>query len=89
MTSIHHYTFSFNQYIEEIIIPVCVVDIKSNAFSSSPKLTKIVFEGKSEPTNCHERAFYSSPETLVINVPSDYEGDTFCNKKVTKQKSIN
>ena len=77
-------SFSRNLNIKSITIPSNVNYIASNAFLLCSNLQTITFKGKKQPSTCHTTAFDSTHPELVINVPNNYEGNTFCNKTVTK-----
>ena len=81
------HALSFNTYLKSITIPSSVTFISSYTFSYSSNLQKITFKGLKEPQTCATNAFPGTHSSLVINVPSDYEGDTFCGKTVTKSSN--
>ena len=76
--------FSRNKNLQSLTIPASVHTINKNIIKDCSNLKTITFEGTKGPT-CHEQALNNYPGSFVINVPSNYEGDTFCGKTVTRQ----
>ena len=83
---IENSSISKNKHLKRIRIPQSVTYIGENAFFNTKKLQTVKYEGKRQPETCHETAFNDTHRDLIIQVPIDYEGDTFCGKQVKKQK---
>ena len=81
------YSFAHNNYIKSITIPETVTSIETYAFVHSPNLQTITFKGLQEPETCYTNVFTKTNSSLVINVPSNYKGTTFCGKTVTKSST--
>ena len=73
-------------YLKSITIPASVEKVEDNVFNGSSNLKTITFKGTKEPV-CQLYAVKGISDSCVINVPSNYQGNTFCGKQVTKQSS--
>ena len=75
------YAFSNCTSLSSITIPNSVTSIGNSAFSGCTSLSTLNYYDTSEPT--WSGVFTNSPIT-IINVPKDYEGDTFGGITVNK-----
>ena len=80
-------SFSSIPNLISITISSTVETIEGSSFSESPNLITVTYKGDKEPSTCATNAFSGCPKLSVINVPSNYEGTTFCGKQVTKQST--
>lgn len=83
LTSLSYRCFYNCSSLTFITIPGSVAYLGGSCFSYCSGLTSITFNGITEPTNGYN-AFYNTPDSLVIHVPSNYQGDTFVGRTVTK-----
>ena len=83
ITHIKYRSFQSNQHIQSITIPSTVTMIEYSAFEGCSNLQIITFKGTKQPT-CGDIPFNKVSSSLVINVPYNYNGETFCGKQVTK-----
>ena len=78
--------FNRNTHLKTIIIHSEVTELQSILFDGCSNLQTIIFEGTSEPSICLNIFLYA-PEGIVVEVPSNYVGDTFCGKQVTRNST--
>ena len=65
-------------------IPAGIEKVDSMSFSYSANLQTVNFLGKNQPSTCHSAAFSNTHASLVIKVPTNYNGSTFCGRTVSK-----
>ena len=81
-------SFSSNNHLKSVTIPSSVNQMNINIFADCSNFETIIYLGTKSP-QCNDSLLYIPKiESLVINVPSNYEGDTFCGKPVTKSSSV-
>ena len=84
--SLDLFAFSNNIYLQSITIPSSITLIPHSAFRFCENLQTITYEGTKQPI-CEIYPLDNTHPSLVINVPSTYNGTTFCGKPVTKQST--
>lgn len=82
MTSLGNYCFASCSALQSVAIPDSVTSLGNYCFNYCSKFTSITFNGTTEPN--FEVDIFNVPVSLVIHVPSNYQGDTFGGCTVTK-----
>lgn len=71
--------------LEEVTIPGSVTKIGNNAFTECIGLKSLTYRGKKYLNR--KNVLYDCPRLEKINVFSDYTGDTFCGKDISRIKN--
>lgn len=77
------FCFSHCSELISVVIPSSVNKLNMACFGDCVNLSSITFNGVIPP-NCESSIFYNVPESLIIHVPSNYQGTTFGGRTVTK-----
>ena len=84
VTSIEESAFAYCIALASVTIPDSVTSIENNAFYGCSALETVSFRGKKEPVTVGSDVFKDCNKLYKINVPANYEGDTFCGVAIRK-----
>ena len=83
LTTIGNYAFTNCSDLKSVTIPASVTKIGNSVFYQCTSLATVNYLGASEPPTVGSYVFVGCSSTTV-NVPVDYEGDTFAGLSVSK-----
>lgn len=83
--SLKNFIFSGCSELISVDLPASISSIGRYCFENCTKLISVAFHGTTVPVyNTNDYAFYGVSSSLIIHVPSNYQGDTFGGRTVTK-----
>ena len=84
IVEISYYAFHNNTHVKEISIPGSVTLIEPRGLGKLSNLQVVNYYGKNAP-DCNVYGMMDTPTSVIINVPSNYNGTTFCTRTVTNK----
>ena len=83
VTTLGNYLFNGLIDATTVTLPASIETISPTAFNNCVSIKTILFDGLKEPKSCANA--FSMTKNAIVNVPEDYEGESFCGLPIERR----
>ena len=85
VTTLGNYLFNGLIDVTSVTLPASIETISPTAFNNCVSIKTVRYFGFKEPKSCANA--FSMTKNAIVQVPKDYEGDSFCGLPIERRKN--